>query len=322
MILLLETVHPDAQRILEAADSVQVVEDLAAFDPRSYGPGVRAVVTRGRGQVDRELIAALPELVVVARCGAGLDNVDTDAAAAAGVRVVHAPGLTTSAVAEHALMLMLALARRVVEVDGAVKAGRWSVRDGFESTELRGKRVGVVGLGAIGTKVAEFGRMLDMDVVCATRRHLDADVQRVGLDELLTTSDVVQLCVPLNDSTRSMIGEAQFAAMKPSALLVNTSRGAVVDHVALAEALSRNALGGYATDVWDPEPPRVDDPLWSDGRVLVTPHVAGLTDVTYREICVRPAEAVHAILIGAAPDPRWIHFPPGSGRGNATIGRR
>ncbi len=308
MILLLESVHPDAQSILEAADAVELVEDLAAFDPRSYGRGVRAVVTRGRGQVDRELIAALPDLVVVARCGAGLDNVDTRAAAAAGVAVVHAPGLTTAAVAEHALMLMLALARRVVEVDTAVKAGHWSVRDGFESTELRGKRMGVIGLGAIGTKLADFGRMLDMDVVCTTRRQSETGVERVDLDELLATSDVIQLCVPLTDTTRSMIGEAQFASMKPGALLVNTSRGAVVDHAALADALARNALGGYATDVWDPEPPGADDAVLSDRRVLVTPHVAGLTDVTYRDICVRPAEAVTAILTGIAPDPRWV-FP-------------
>ena len=310
MILLLERVHPDAQSILEAADAVELVEDLAAFDPRSYGHGVRAVVTRGRGQVDRAMIAAFPDLQVVARCGAGLDNVDTRAAAAAGVVVVHAPGLTTSAVAEHALMLMLSLSRRVVEVDGAVKAGRWNVRDGFESIELRGKRMGVVGLGAIGTRLANFGRMLDMDVVCATRRQRDADVERLDLDELLATSDVVQLCVPLTESTRSIIGEAQFFAMKPGALLVNTSRGAVVDHVALADALARNSLGGYATDVWDTEPPSADDPLWSDDRVLVTPHVAGLTDVTYREICIRPAEAVSAILAGIAPDLRWVYRPP------------
>jgi len=310
VILLLERVHPDAQSILEAADAVELVEDLAAFDPRSYGHGVRAVVTRGRGRVDRAMIAAFPDLQVVARCGAGLDNVDTRAAAAAGVAVVHAPGLTTSAVAEHALMLMLSLSRRVVEVDGAVKAGRWNVRDGFESIELRGKRMGVVGLGAIGTRLANFGRMLDMDVVCATRRQRDADVERLDLDELLATSDVVQLCVPLTESTRSIIGEAQFFAMKPGALLVNTSRGAVVDHVALADALARNSLGGYATDVWDTEPPSADDPLWSDDRVLVTPHVAGLTDVTYREICIRPAEAVSAILAGIAPDLRWVYRPP------------
>jgi phosphoglycerate dehydrogenase-like enzyme len=313
VILLLETVHPDAQRILEAADAVELVEDLAAFDPASYGRGVRAVVTRGRGQVDQALIAALPDLVVVARCGAGLDNVDTGAAEAAGVTVVHAPGLTTSAVAEHALMLMLALARRVVAVDAAVTAGRWNVRDGFESIELRGKRMGIVGLGAIGTKLATFGRMLDMDVVCATRRppaaDADVDVERVDLDELLATSDVVQLCLPLTDSTRSMIGAAQFAAMKPGAMLVNTARGAVVDHAALADALTRNSLGGYGTDVWDPEPPGIDDPVLADPRVLVTPHVAGLTDVTYREICVGPTEAVTAILDGLAPDRRWV-FPP------------
>jgi phosphoglycerate dehydrogenase-like enzyme len=88
---------------------------------------------------------------------------------------------------------------------------------------------------------------------------------------------------------------------------VNTARGAVVDHLALADALMRNSLGGYATDVWDPEPARADDPLWTDGRVLVTPHVAGLTDVTYRDICVRPAEAVSAILTGVPPDPRWVY---------------
>ena len=307
MILLLESVHPDAQRILEAADTVELIEEVATFDPRGFGPGVRAVVTRGRGQIDRAVIDALPDLLVVARCGAGLDNVDTAAAAAAGVAVVHAPGLTTSAVAEHALMLMLALSRRVVEVDGEVKAGRWNVRDGFESTELRGKRMGVVGLGAIGTKLAAFGRMLDMEVVCATRRQPQARVQRVALDELLATSDVVQLCVPLTESTRSMIGEDQFVAMKRGALLVNTSRGAVVDRVALAKALDRNSLGGYATDVWDLEPPSADDPVLSDRRVLVTPHVAGLTDVTYREICVRPAEAVSAILAGRAPDVRWVY---------------
>jgi D-3-phosphoglycerate dehydrogenase len=313
MILLLETVHADALAVLEAADEVQLVADLATFDPESYRPGVRAVVTRGRGRVTSDLIAAFPDLEVVARCGAGRDNIDTAAAGAAGVAVVHAPGATTSAVAEHALMLMLALARRLVEVDTAVKAGRWDVRDGFESVEMRGRRMGIVGLGAIGSRLAEFGRMLEMDVVCATRRplpHLDAgSALRVELDELLRTSDVVQLCVPLSESTRNLISAAELAAMKPGALLVNTARGAVVDHAALTAALSGGTLGGYATDVWDPEPPLEDDPVVRHPRVLVTPHVAGLTDVTYREICLRPAEAVAMILCGDTPDPRWVYSP-------------
>lgn len=311
MILLLETVHADALEVLEAADDVHLVADLAEFDPRSYGAGVRAVVTRGRGQITSGVISAFPDLEVVARCGAGLDNVDTVAADAAGVTVVHAPGATTSAVAEHALMLMLALARRLVEVDAAVKAGRWDVRDGFESTEMRGRRLGIVGLGAIGSRLAEFARVLGMDVVCTTRRPDTAAVTglvaRVDLDELLRTSDVVQLCVPLSDSTRHLMGAREFASMKPGSLLVNTARGPVVDHAALNSALAEGTLGGYATDVWDPEPPPEGDSAVRHQRVLVTPHVAGLTDVTYREICLGPAEAVVAILGGSVPDPRTVY---------------
>jgi phosphoglycerate dehydrogenase-like enzyme len=249
----------------------------------------------------------LPDLQVVARCGAGLDNIDTAAAAAAGVVVVHAPGVTTAAVAEHALMLMLAAARRLVEVDAAVKTGNWSIREGFEGAEMRGKRLGIVGLGAIGGRIAEFGRVLGMDVVCATRRGRPTPVSRVGLDELLRTSDVVQLCLPLTDATRALIGAAELRSMKPTAILVNTARAAIVDHDALTEALRDGAPGAYAADLWEPEPPEVGDPVLSHPRTVVTPHVAGLTDVTYRELCVRPVEAVLAVLGGGDPDPSSVY---------------
>ncbi len=224
--------------------------------------------------------------------------------------MVHAPGVTTQAVAEHALMLMLCAARRLVEVDAAVKAGNWAIREGFEGTELRSKRLGIIGLGAIGARIAEFGRVLGMDVVCSTRSERRVDVARVELSELLATSDVVQLCVPLTDVTRAMIGADELASMKPTAVLVNTARAAIVDHHALAVALDRGAPGAYATDLWDPEPPVVDDPVLAHPRTVVTPHVAGLTDVTYRELCVRPVEAVVAILAGREPDPSSIFSPP------------
>jgi phosphoglycerate dehydrogenase-like enzyme len=310
VILLLESVHVDALRLLEAADRVEAVDDLATFDPGVDRPGIRAIVTRGRGRVTSEMFGNLPDLVVVARCGAGLDNIDTTAAARAGVTVVHAPGVTTQAVAEHALMLMLCAARRLVEVDAAVKAGNWAIREGFEGTEMRSKRLGIIGLGAIGARIAEFGRVLDMDVVCSTRSERRVDVPRVELSELLATSDVVQLCVPLTDVTRAMIGADELASMKPTAVLVNTARAAIVDHHALAVALDRGAPGAYATDLWDPEPPVVDDPVLAHPRTVVTPHVAGLTDVTYRELCVRPVEAVVAILAGREPDPSSIFSPP------------
>jgi D-3-phosphoglycerate dehydrogenase len=124
---------------------------------------------------------------------------------------------------------------------------------------------------------------------------------------LLRTSDVVQICVPLTSETKGMIGAEQFAEMKPGALVINTARGAIVDHRSLGEALETDSFGGYAADVWEPEPPERGDPAAIHPRTIVTPHVAGLTDVTYREICVRTAEAVVAVLAGGAPDPRCIH---------------
>jgi phosphoglycerate dehydrogenase-like enzyme len=306
VIVLLETVHPVAHRLLETADEVVVVENVPTLGEELQRDDVRALVTRGRGIVDADLLDRLPGLEVVARCGAGLDNIDTGAAARAGVAVVHAPGSTTPAVVEHALMLMLALARRLVELDGAVKSGNWAFRDGYEGIEMRGKRLGVVGLGAIGTRIAEIGTALGMDVVCTTRTDRGQPFRRLALRELLETSDVVQLCAPLTDRTRGMIGADELAIIKPGALLVNTARGGLVDGAALSGALDAGRLGGYAADVWDPEPP---GPVGSftHRRTVITPHVAGLTDVTYREICVRPAEAVVAILTGSSPDPTCVY---------------
>lgn len=217
--------------------------------------------------------------------------------------------MTTAAVAEHAIMLMLAAARRLVDVNQAVKAGNWAVREGFVGVEVAGKRLGVVGYGGIGKRVGEFGTALGMDVVFATRRD-GAPVTTVAFDELVATSDVIQICVPLTDETRAMFGADQLAAMKPSALLVNTARGPIVDHQALAAALDERRLGGYAADVWDPEPPEKGDSALRHARTLITPHVAGLTDRSYREICVGPSGAVAAILSGEAPDPYWVYQPP------------
>lgn len=313
MILLLESIHDDALAVLQAAGAVSLVSDLETFDVSACTPGVRGVVTRGRGRVTDELLAALPDVEVVARCGAGLDNVDTVAAARRGVTVVHAPGLTTAAVAEHAVGLMLAVARRLVEVDRAVKSNDWEVREGFVSSEMRGKRLGIVGMGAVGSRLAELGTAFGMDVVCSSRRSDGLPVERIGFDELLRTADVIQLCVALTPQTRGLIGASEFGLMKASAILVNTARGPIVDHAALADALTSEQLGGYAADVWDPEPPRAGDAAIAHPRTLVTPHVAGLTDTTYREICLRPAEAVADLLAGRAPDPRWVFGPVRSG---------
>ena len=310
MIVLLESVHPDALALLERADRVRVMANPIELDVDLPLDEVRAVLTRGRGRITAEMCRRLPRLQVVGRCGAGLDNIDTAAAKTSGIAVVHAPGRTTHAVSEHALMLMLALARRVVMLDGSVKRGGWGVREGFEAFELRGKRLGVIGLGAIGRRVAEIGTTLGMNVAYWSRASRDLKLPLLELDELVSVADVIQICVALTPDTQGLIGSDQFARMKRGVLMINTARAQIIDHGALLEAIATGVVGGYGTDVWEPEPPATGDPLLADQRVVITPHVAGLTDVTYREICVEPAAAAVAILAGKEPDPTCVYSKP------------
>ena len=272
------------------------MDDPLVIDESVSRRGVRVILTRGRGRITAATLDEFPDLVVVGRCGAGLDNIDVAAAAERGIAVVNAPGATTAAVSEHAVLLMLGLARRVVSLDTAVKAGRWSVRDSYLGADLRGKRLGVVGLGAIGRRVATLGQALDMDVVYWSPSSRDVGLAWIELDDLLATSDVVQLCIALAPETRQLLDKRRLALLRPAALLVNTARGALVDHRALVDALARGRLGGYATDVWEPEPPPATDLAALGDRLLITPHVAAITDVTYREICVRTVEAAIAAL--------------------------
>ena len=306
MIVLLESVHPDALALLGRADEVRVMANPTELDDDVPLDEVRAVLTRGRGRITADMCRRLPNLAVVGRCGAGLDNIDTVAARAAGVAVVHAPGRTTHAVSEHALLLMLAVARRVTGLDSAVKRGAWGVREGYEGFELRGKRLAVIGLGAIGRRVAEVGTVLGMNVSYWSRNSRDSAWPLLELDELVSTADVIQICAALTPETQGLIGTEQFARMKPGVLIVNTARAQIIDHPALLAAIRAGVVRGYGTDVWNPEPPVTGDPLLTDERVVVTPHVAGLTDVTYREICVGPAAAAVAVLAGVRPDPTCI----------------
>jgi D-3-phosphoglycerate dehydrogenase / 2-oxoglutarate reductase len=307
VIVLLESVHPDALALLERADQVRVMANPIELDVDLPLDQVRAVLTRGRGRITGDMCRRLPNLRVVGRCGAGLDNIDTASAKTSGIVVVHAPGRTTHAVSEHALMLMLALARRVVVLDSAVKRGAWDVREGFEGFELRGKRLGVIGLGSIGRRIAEIGSTLGMSVAYWSRASRDADLSLLELDELVSSADVIQICVALTPDTVGLIGAEQFARMKEGVLIVNTARAQIVDHAALLDAVTAGIVGGYGTDVWEPEPPATGDSLLADGRLVITPHVAGLTDVTYRQICVEPAAAAVAILTGEAPDPTCVY---------------
>jgi D-3-phosphoglycerate dehydrogenase / 2-oxoglutarate reductase len=306
-ILLLEPIQADAIALLDDFERTMLPNTPAELEHAVASEPIQAILTRGRGQIDDALMARCRKLRVVARCGVGLDNIDLAAAKRRGIAVIYAPGSTTSAVAEHTLMLMLAAARRLGQTTAAVHAGNWAVRDGYSSTELNGKTLGIIGMGAIGRRVAALAAAFGMSIVAWTRSGDTAGYPALPLLELLGAADLVSLHVALTPATRHMIGAEELALMRPGALLINTARGALIDQAALAAALERGALGYFASDVLDPEPPNTGERLLASPHTLITPHIAAITDTTYRAMCVRTAANVLALLRGEAPEAASVY---------------
>lgn len=311
MILLLESLHPDAEAhlapvapLLHASDPDRPPSDLSS---------VRAILTRGRGPISSELMDRCPALEVIARVGAGLDNLDTGGARDRGVPVIFAPGLNANTVAEHTLALMLDLSRKITRCARDVAKGRWESRGTYGGDELRGRTLGILGYGNIGRRVAELATAFGMGV--RVGEHLGRpprageSVDRMPLAALLPAVDVLTLHLPLTPATRGILGPREFELLKPGALLINTARGALVEGASLRESLGRGHLGGYGADVLEQEPPDPNDPLLASERTLVTPHVASLTRRTYRDLCLYTAENVARVLQGEPPDANSVFNP-------------
>ena len=300
--LLLETIDDAAHaELAEQSRTTLASTPDAQLDDREL-VDVDAIITRGRGRVTAELIARCPGLRVIGRCGVGLDNVDVVAATAGGVAVINAPGSATTTTAEHTVMLMLGLTRQLYPQVAAVKSDDWGIRGAVSADECAGKKLGVVGLGAIGCRVAELSAALGMEVSAHNRTNRDRTelpVTQLPLAELLAQSDIVSLHIALTPETRGFIGRAELAAMKPGALLVNAGRGALVDVDALLEALDSGQLAGYAADGVDLEPPGAGDRLIHHPRTIITPHSAALTASTYRRMCLRTVRNVLGYLAGS-----------------------
>lgn len=309
-IFLLETIHADAHALLEGIGEVELASSI---DPEYLAgaiAGADAALTRGRGRMPRTVLAAGTKLKCVARCGVGTDNIDLAAATELGIPVVFAPGSTTMAVAEHAVMLMLGVARRIARFDRETKSGNWAFRNSAGmTTELRGKTLGILGLGDIGRRIGELGQAFGMDIIYWSRNSNDSRFRFVSKEELYRDSDVISVSLALNDETRGLVGRDAFAAMKPGAILINTARGEVIDEQELVKALSEGRLAGAGIDVIQDEVHPEHNPLWQLDNVLVTPHVAAITDVTYRDMCLTTATEVANILKGTEPTERLIRNP-------------
>ncbi|NOX59006.1 MAG: hydroxyacid dehydrogenase [Planctomycetes bacterium] len=269
-----------------ALSRLRAVGDVIELDSCDEGTVIAALtdadalLVRTHTRVTDTLLGAGNRLKVVGRAGVGVDNIDLAAARRRGIVVVHTPSASTRSVAEHTVGLMLALEHRLLAGDHAVRDDRFFVhRDSVTWRELDGCSMGIVGMGRIGSAVARM---------CADgfgMKILYNDIRRIGpfgfdavptdLDDLLRTADFVSLHVPLTSQTRGLIGDAQLSLLKPTSMLINTSRGAVVDGVAVASALERGAIAGAALDVFEDEPVPAGHPILSAPNTLLTPHIAG-----------------------------------------------
>jgi phosphoglycerate dehydrogenase-like enzyme len=260
-----------------------------------------AINVRAYTQFDEPLFAALPRLRYVAIFGVGTDNFDLDAASRHGVAVSNCPGQNARSVAEHAIALLLAVARTIPAYDRDVRAGLWQH---YEGVELEGKTLGVLGLGSIGGQVARMGAGLGMKVVAWSPTRDEGRAAALGVTQLelggvLRQADALQICVALSERTRGLIGERQFALMKPGAILVNTARAPIVDEAALVAALRSGRLRGAGLDVFSPEPLAPDSPLRELPNAVLTPHAGWVTNEARRRLLIAPVRNIANWLVGA-----------------------
>jgi D-3-phosphoglycerate dehydrogenase len=307
--LLYEPMHEAGTSLLRQHGEVITAPALDEPTLVSVVREVDAIVIRANGRVTRAVMEAAPRLKVVGRHGVGLENVDVAAATERGVWVVNTPEANSESVAEHFVVLALALSKRFLESDQDLRAGKWNVRYEHIGRELYGKVLGIVGFGRIGRTTARichqgFGMpVLYYDVVAAPPDlERETKAKRVSLEELLRTADYVSLNLPLTPETRHIIGREEIRLMKPTAYLLNLGRGPLWDEKAMLEALEQKWIAGVGTDVFEEEPTAKDNPLFRFRSFVCTPHMAAHTEEAMRRMSL-VAEDIVAVLQGQ--EPRW-----------------
>jgi D-3-phosphoglycerate dehydrogenase len=303
-ILVTEQISEEGLAALRTAAQVDLRTDLDKAQLLAALPEYDALVVRSGTKVTAEVLEAGTRLRVVGRAGTGVDNIDVAAATQRGVIVVNAPASNSVAVAELTIAFILSLARKLPQAHASLLGGKWA-RNQFMGFEVRGKTLGLVGLGRIGAEVARRARALEMtllayDPVVSTARAEQLGVTLATLDEVLAQSDFVSLHVPLVDATRNLINAERLAKMKPTAYLLNAARGGIIDEAALVAALEQKRLAGAALDVFEREPP-TDNPLVGHPNVIAIPHLGASTVEAQALSGVDVAEGVLAALAGGTP---------------------
>lgn len=305
-ILISDDLDQRGQAILAAAANVDDHAGISAEELNKIIQPYHALIVRGRTRVTAGLLQAAPDLQVIGRAGVGIDNIDLAAAQSQGIAVVNTPTATTTAVAEHTLALMLALLRALPGADQSMKAGQWSKKL-FVGSELHGKTLGIIGLGQIGSAVAQRAAAFEMpilayDPLISAEQARQRGAEVVDLQTLYRAADLITIHTPLTPQTRGMIDGQALSLMKRGVYLICTARGSIVNETALLHALESGQVAGAALDVFAKEPPGLSA-LVAHPRVLASPHIAAQT----KEAQVRAAlDIAHEVLAALRGEPlRW-----------------
>ena len=324
-ILALDGIHADGLNLFrDAGYEVQTSDPIK--DPAQLAErlaGVDAVLVRSATQVSAESLARATHLKVIGRAGAGVDTIDVDAATARGIAVMNAPDGNTLAAAEHAIALLFALARHIPRADAGMKAGEWP-KAGLTGFELEGKRLGVIGLGRIGSTVARKAAGIGMDVAAFDPFLPAAAAGRLSiamkpLDELLAWADIITLHIPRTKDTTNLIGEAQMRRMKPGSYLINAARGGLVDEAALLRLLDEGHLAGAALDTFVTEPLPKDSPLRGNPKLILTPHLGASTSEAQQAVStILARQIIDFLKTGAVAG--CVNLPPLSAEAAREVG--
>jgi D-3-phosphoglycerate dehydrogenase / 2-oxoglutarate reductase len=321
-ILVAENVASEGIELLRTRHEVDVRTGLSPEALREAIPEYEGLVVRSQVKADAALIDAGRALQVIGRAGVGVDNVDVEAATRAGIAVVNAPTGNTFAAAEQTMALLLAVVRRVAAADASMRRGEWN-RSAFQGIQLRGRTIGIVGLGKIGQAVADRARAFEMTVIgsdpfVTPEQAAARGVELVELDDLLARADVVTVHVPLSRETTGLIGARAISRMKAGAIVLNVARGGILDEAAVADALRDGRLGGAGVDVYEHEPPK-GSPLLEAPNTVLTPHLGASTAEAQVAVAIEVAEQILDVLDGR-PARYAVNAPLLSPEAERTIG--
>lgn len=311
-VLLSQEIHKDAVKLLKDKGFEVIVcsspEDKAV---RKLAFDADAVIVRTATKLSRETIFSAPSLKVIARTGAGVDNVDIDAASEKNIPVCNTPEANMDSVAEHTIAFMFGLSKYLTIMDTAVRENNFAIRNNYMPVDLEDKVLGLVGFGKIGRKVAQICnkcfkmKIFYYDLFLSEDIKTDFECKRCSkIEEIFINSDFISLHIPYTKENHHIVNKDILAMMKKSSFIINTSRGGIIDEEALAAALEEGKIAGAALDVFENEPPKADNALLKLKNIILTPHSAALTKESSRRMSMHAAEGVADILEGKAP--KWV----------------